>query len=72
MGGGGGKLAGNMQIDRRFMFMEKMSSGGCLPPPQGYIHVYDHNIRRSSSLKPLGLIKAKPLCGASLGKASES
>ena len=40
----GGGLAGNMQTDRRFMLMEKMSSGGCLPPPPGYIHVYGHNI----------------------------
>ena len=46
-------------MDRRFMFMEKMSSGGCLPPPPGYIHVYDHNIQRSSSLKPLGQSKPK-------------
>ena len=34
-----GKLAGSMQMDRIFMFMEEMSSGGCLPPPLGYIHV---------------------------------
>ena len=35
----------------RFMFMEKMSSGDCLPPPLGYIHVYiyDHNIQTSFS-----------------------
>ena len=26
-------------MDRRFTFM---SSGGCLPLPLGYIHVYDH------------------------------
>ena len=56
---GGGGLAGSMQMDRRYMFMEKMSSGGCLP--LGYKHVYDHNIQ-TSSLKPLGkssLAKAK-------------
>ena len=41
-------------MDRRFMFMEKMSLlGGCLPPPLGYIHVYDHNIQTSSSLELL-------------------
>ena len=28
-----GKFAGSMQMDRRFMFMEKMSAGGCLPGP---------------------------------------
>ena len=56
----GGKLAGNMQMDRRFMLMEKMSSGVCLLPPPGYIHVSDQNIQRSSSLKPVTLpIKAK-------------
>ena len=42
-----------MEMDRRFMLMEKMSSEGCLPPPPGYIHVYDHNIQRSSSLNHL-------------------
>ena len=41
-------------MDRRFIYMEKMSSGGCLP--LGYIHVYDHNIQASSQ-KPLGQSK---------------
>ena len=36
---------------------------GCLPLSLGYIHVYDHNIEPSSSLKPLG---------ASLGRENES
>ena len=36
----GGKLAGSMQMDRIFMFMKKTASGGCLPLPRGYIHVY--------------------------------
>ena len=50
----GGKLAGSMQMDRKFMFMETNSTpGGCLPLPWGYIHVYDHNIQTSTSLKPL-------------------
>ena len=53
-----GKLAGSMQMDRRFMFMETMSSGGRLPLPMDYIHVYDHYIQTSSSLKPFG--KSKP------------
>ena len=44
-------------MDRRFMFMGKMSSGGCLPPPLGYIHVYGQNIQTSSSLKPHGQSK---------------
>ena len=48
------KLAGSMQMDRKFMFMEKnLTPGGCLPLPWGYIHVYDHNIQTSTSLKPL-------------------
>ena len=37
-----------MQMDKRFMFMKKMSSGGCLPLPRDYIHVNDHNIQTSS------------------------
>ena len=57
----GGKLAGSMQMDRNFMVMKEMSSGGCLPLSRGYIHVYlyDHNIQ-TSSLKAL------------LGKGSEN
>ena len=46
-------------MDRRFMFMVKMSSGGCLLLPRVYIHVYDHNIQTSSSLKPLD--QSKPI-----------
>ena len=30
---------------------------GCLPLPRGFIHVYDHNVLTSSSLKPLGQSK---------------
>ena len=45
-------------MDIIFMFLKKMSSGGCVPPalPRGYIHVhvYDHNIQISSSLILLG------------------
>ena len=41
-------------MDRGFMLM---TSGGCLPLPCGYIHVYDHNIQISSSLKQLGKLK---------------
>ena len=43
-------------MDRRIVF-EKKSSGGCLPLPRGYIHVYDHNIQISSSLILLGQSK---------------
>ena len=45
-------------MDRKFMFMENnLTPGGCLPLPWGYIHVYDHNIQTSTSLKPLCQLK---------------
>ena len=45
-------------MDRKFMFMERnLTPGGCLPLPWGYIHVYDHNIQTSTSLKPLCQLK---------------
>ena len=54
----GGKHAGNMQMDIILMFMEKMSSGDCLPRPWAInMYNYDHNIQTSSSLKPLGQSK---------------
>ena len=40
-----------------YVFEKKLSSWGCLLLPCGYIHVYDHNIQMSSSLKPLGQSK---------------
>ena len=40
-------------MDRRFMFIKEiLTPGGCLPLPQGYIHVYDHNIQISSLRLP--------------------
>ena len=57
-------------MDRRFMFMKNMSSGGCLRLLRGYIHVYDHNIQ--TSLKPLLASQSQSLFGASLGKENES
>ena len=36
---------------------KKLTPGGCLPLPRGYMHVYDHHFQRSSSLKPLGQSK---------------
>ena len=54
-----GKLARSMQMDRRFMFMKKMSLEDCLPlPPEGNIHAYEHNIQ-TSSMKQLGQSKDK-------------
>ena len=45
-------------MDRRFMFMRKiLNPGGCLPLLWGYIHVYDHNIQTSTSLKLLSQLK---------------
>ena len=45
-------------MDRRFMLMKRnLTPGGCLPLSRGYIHVYDHNIQTSTSLKPLGQLK---------------
>ena len=40
-----------------YLSEKNLSQGGCLPQPRGYIHVYDHNIQISSSLKPLGQSK---------------
>ena len=53
------KLTGNRQMDRRLMLMENLApgGGGCLSLSRGYIHVYDHYIQTSSSLKPLGQSK---------------
>ena len=50
---------------------KKMSPGGCLPLPRGYIQVHVHNIQTSSALKPLGH-QSQTLCGASLGGGNES
>ena len=44
-------------MDRRFMFMKKMSPGGLSAPATGYIHAYDHNIQTSSSQKQLSQSK---------------
>ena len=46
-------------MNRRFIFMKKnCPQGGCLSLFRGYIiHVYDHNIQTSSSLKPLAQSK---------------
>ena len=53
----GEKLAGNGQMDRIFMFMKKFGPRGLSAPARGYIHVCDHNVQTSSSLKPLGQSK---------------
>ena len=46
-------------MDRRFMLMKIFWPQGVgLPHPQGNIHIYDHNIQRSSSLKLLGQSKS--------------
>ena len=54
----GKKLARNEQMNRRFMFMKIFWAQGVVCPcPLGYIHVYDHNIQTTSSLKPLSQSK---------------
>ena len=48
----------NEKMDRIFMVYENIfGPEGCLPLPRGFIHVYDHNVPTSSSLKPLGQSK---------------
>ena len=53
------KLARNEQMDRIFMFMKIFWSQSVVCPclEAIYIHVYDHNIQTSSSLKTLGQSK---------------
>ena len=41
----------NAKISRRFRFWKQLT------PARGYINVYDHNVQKSSSLKPLGQSK---------------
>ena len=48
------KLAGNVQMDRRLMFMKKNAAQEI----RSYIHLYFHNIQTVSSLKSHG--KPKP------------
>ena len=36
-----------------YVYGKKLTPGGCLPLPWGFIHVYDHNIQTSTSLKPM-------------------
>ena len=53
----GRKVARNEQMDRKFMFMKIFWAQGVVCPCPGAIHLYDHNIQTSSSLKPLGQSK---------------
>ena len=53
LNGGGGKLAGSMQMDRRVMVIKNCSQGVVCPCP-GAIY---HDIQTSSSLKLLGQSK---------------
>ena len=61
-------MLGVCKMDKRFMVVEKMSSGGYLPLSRSYIHVYDHNIQTSS----LKANQSQTLSGALLGKGSEN
>ena len=49
----GGNLLGVCKWTEKLCLWKKMTPGGCLPLPWGYIHVYDYNIQTSTSLKPL-------------------
>ena len=44
-------------MDRRLMLIENFRPRGLSAPAPGAIHVYDHNIQTSSSLKPLSQSK---------------
>ena len=58
-------------MDRRFMFMEKMSLGGCLPRPWA-IYMYMTIIFKHLLLWNCLANQSQTLCGASLGKGNES
>ena len=45
-------------MDGRFIVYENNLTPCCYKPLSwGYVHVYDHNIHTSTSLKPLGQLK---------------
>ena len=50
-------LARNEQIDRIHVYENILGPESCLPLPRDYVHVYNHNIQTSSSLKRLGQSK---------------
>ena len=56
-------LAANAQINRRFIVLKTNDTGGCLPMPPGYIHVYYHYFQTPSSLKPHGQSKPNFMWG---------
>ena len=68
----GRKLARMSKWTKSYAYDNILGLGGCLPLPQGYIHVYDQNIQTSSSLKPRGQSKLLTLCRASLVRVNES
>ena len=54
-------MAENLLGMKIYAYDNILGPGGCLPLPQGYIHVYDQNIR-TASLKPLGQSKPNFMC----------
>ena len=46
-----------MSKQKIYAYDNILGPGSCLPLPRDHIHVYDQNIRTSSSLKPLGQSK---------------
>ena len=57
-------------MDKRFIFMKIMSTGGCLHLPRGYIHVYDNNIKYVLSSRLAN--QSQTVCGASLRRGNEN
>ena len=66
----GGKLAGSMQMDRRFMVMKKCPQGVVGPCP-GAIYMYMTIIFKHLSLRNRLANQSQTLSGVSLGKGSE-
>ena len=66
-----GKLAGHMQMDRRFMFMEKNVLRGLSAPAPG-LYMYMTIIFKHLLLGNSIAYQSQTLCGASLGKGNES
>ena len=44
-------------MDKTYVYETILTTGGYLPLPWGYIHVYDHNIQTSTFLKRQGQLK---------------
>ena len=64
------KVSANKQVNRSvYVFEKHLTTGVCLPLPQGYVH--DHYFQTSTSLKPLGQ-QSQISCGAVWESGKES